>query len=83
MLHFAAMYNGFAIKYVGKIFTAVVFVSLFMLMASLYRQNTVYKDENRRLVLQNDSLFSVNLELTQSAEKNEQNPKLSVFKTAR
>ena len=83
MLQLAGMYNGSAIKHVGKFFTAVVILTLFIMIGGLYRQNIVYKNENRKLILQNDSILSVNLELTQAAEKSASDSKLSVFKTAR
>ena len=36
----------------------------------LYRQNCSYRYQNRELILQNDSILSVNLELTNQTNRN-------------
>lgn len=38
-------------------------IALFLLNCYLLRQNSVYKVENRELILQNDSLIAVTIEL--------------------
>lgn len=38
-------------------------VTLLALSAYLLQQNSHYRDQNRRLILQNDSILSANLEL--------------------
>lgn len=49
---------------------AAGFIVLLLLMCGgLYRQNKHYQQENRRLIIQNDSLMSVNIELSGKAKK--------------
>ncbi len=38
-------------------------IGLFLLTCYLFRQNSIYKDQNRELILQNDSLMGVTIEL--------------------
>jgi hypothetical protein len=53
-----------------------VVILLILMVASiavngiLYQQNRSYKHHNRELILQNDSILSVNLELINQASKN-------------
>jgi hypothetical protein len=70
MVHLAVMYNGFSIKYISIFSFGVVILLFVVLVGNLYKQNLNYKDENRKLILQNDSILSVNLELIQAIEKN-------------
>ena len=44
-------------------------VVLLVMNAYLYRQNNNYRHQNRTLILQNDSILSVNLELINSGFK--------------
>jgi hypothetical protein len=42
---------------------SVIAVGLFILSSRLYADNRFYKQKNRELILQNDSLVSVNIKL--------------------
>jgi hypothetical protein len=44
-------------------------VLLLLMNAYLYQQNNNYRHQNRTLILQNDSILSVNLELTNGGFK--------------
>lgn len=44
-------------------------MGLLALSGCLFKQSTSYKLRNRELILQNDSLISVNIELKQELEK--------------
>lgn len=46
---------------------AAMIIMLLILNVYLIQMNSVYKDRNRKLILENDSLFSVNHQLTNSA----------------
>ena len=48
---------------------SVVIISLLM-NGVLYRQNQSYRNRNRTLILQNDSILSVNLELINTLNRN-------------
>lgn len=47
--------------YIPVLFFGVIL--LFLLNCYLYRQNNIYKVQNRELILQNDSLIAVTIEL--------------------
>lgn len=60
---------------------ALGFVILLLLFCgSLYKQNKTYQQENRRLIIENDSIMSVNIELSNSIKKYQTND-ASVHKT--
>jgi hypothetical protein len=46
----------------------VVAVLLLLVTACLYRQKRTYMEQNRQLILQNDSIISVNIELLRSLQ---------------
>lgn len=55
-------------------------IVLLLLCGSLYKQNRNLQQENRRLIIVNDSVMSVNIELSNSINK-DQNNKASIHKT--
>ena len=51
-----------------------VMVLLVMVSASLFLQNKHYRQENRELIIQNDSIMSVNIELKSALNGGLSNP---------
>jgi hypothetical protein len=55
---------------------SVAAAALIMVQIFLLRQNSIYKSENRRLMIMNDSVMSANLELNARLNKDSSAPKL-------
>jgi CHASE3 domain sensor protein len=53
----------------GGLLVILLFVS-----GLLFHQNNVYRQENRELIIENDSVISVNIELRESLEKSSSIP---------
>lgn len=56
-------------KFNFSIFLVFFVTALLALSGCLYKQSISYKLKNRALILQNDSLISVNIELTRELQK--------------
>jgi hypothetical protein len=52
-----------------SLFLVCFVMGLLALSGCLFKQSTSYRLKNRELILQNDSLISVNIELKQELEK--------------
>ena len=60
----AVMFKASATK--GSIILSIMICSVILLLlitGSLYMQNRYYRQENRQLIIRNDSIISVNIEL--------------------
>ncbi|WP_315822888.1 hypothetical protein [Paraflavitalea speifideaquila] len=60
-------------KFNYSIFLILFILALLSLSACLFKQRVSYKLKNRELILQNDSLMSVNIELKRELEKVQEN----------
>lgn len=67
----------FSAGYIFLFVAGTIILTLSLVSGCLYHQNEVYRYENRQLILQNDSVLSVNIEL-----KNLLNKKISPGKTS-
>jgi hypothetical protein len=56
-------------KFNFSLFLVFFVTALLALSGCLYKQSISYKLKNRTLILQNDSLISVNIELTRALQK--------------
>ncbi|NII28575.1 hypothetical protein HB364_26060 [Pseudoflavitalea sp. X16] len=56
-------------KFNFSLFLVFFVTALLALSGCLYKQSISYKLKNRALILQNDSLISVNIELTRELQK--------------
>jgi hypothetical protein len=55
-------------KLKNPLWAFLVILGLVITCAVLFNQRSTYRLENRHLILQNDSLMSVNIELTQQLD---------------
>lgn len=56
-----------------------IIMLLIIVCGCLYKQNRTYRQENRRLIIENDSIMSVNIELSNKVKKH-QDAHLPVYK---
>lgn len=52
------------------VFLLCVILVLLGINGCLYQKNKVYRRENRQLIIQNDSLLSINIELNEALQNN-------------
>jgi hypothetical protein len=82
MLHLAAMKKGQFSSFTSimLIILSGIVITLSATTGYLYRQNKHFQSEQRELIIQNDSIISVNIKLTQALETKSgpaKNPSLS------
>jgi len=56
-------------KFNYSLFLICVIMGLLALSGCLFKQSTSYRQQNRELILENDSLISVNIELKKELEQ--------------
>jgi len=61
--------NEEAMKGKQGLYLMLITLALFFSTIYLFVQNNYYRNENRQLILQNDSIISVNLQLKDTLEK--------------
>lgn len=58
-------------------FLLVIVLGLVVLNVSLYSRNKAYQQANRQLIIQNDSILSINIELNEVLNSNQKQIKAS------